>query len=101
MKWFVDLATRTKLFLSFGLMVLFLLVVIVTAYYGLTTLRQSQDELFQDDFLSSVELVGLRSAQNRAHAELLEMMMITDKVRQQHSKEISGKGRRKPKRGSN
>ena len=83
MKWFVDLATRTKLFLSFGLMVLFLLVVIMTAYYGLTTLRQSQNELFQDDFLSSVELVGLRSAQNRAHAELLEMMMITDKVRQQ------------------
>ena len=27
MKWFVDLATRTKLSLSFGLMVVFLLVV--------------------------------------------------------------------------
>ncbi len=83
MKWFVDLATRTKLFLSFGLMVLFLLVVIATAYNSLTTLRQSQLELFQDDFLSSVELVGLRSAQNRAHAELLEMMMTTDRIRQQ------------------
>jgi methyl-accepting chemotaxis protein len=83
MKWFVDLATRTKLFLSFGLMVLLLLVVVATAYNSLTTLRQSQLELFQDDFLSSVELVGLRSAQNRAHAELLEMMMTTDRVRQQ------------------
>ena len=28
MKWFVDLATRTKLFLSFGLMIVFMLVVI-------------------------------------------------------------------------
>jgi methyl-accepting chemotaxis protein len=83
MKWFVNISTRTKLFLSFGLMVLFLLVVIAIAYNGLTTLRQSQLELFQDDFLSSVELVGLRSAQNRAHAELLEMMMTTDTVRQQ------------------
>ena len=83
MKWFVNLATRIKLFLSFGLMVVFLLVVIATAYYGLTALRQSQDELFQDDFLSSIALVELRSAQNRARTQLLEMMMTTNRTKQQ------------------
>lgn len=83
MKWFVNLATRTKLFLSFGLMVVFLLIVITTAYYGLTTLRQSQNELFQDDFLSSIALVELRSAQNRARVQFLEMMTTKDSIKQQ------------------
>ena len=57
MKWFVDLATRTKLFLSFGLMIVFMLVVIGAAYLGLTSLRQSQETLFRDDFLPSIELL--------------------------------------------
>jgi methyl-accepting chemotaxis protein len=83
MKWFVNLATRIKLFLSFGLMVIFLLIVIVTAYNGLSALHQSQVELFQHDFLPSIELIKLRSAQNRAHGQLLEMMMTKDKIKQQ------------------
>ena len=83
MQWFINLSTRIKLFLSFGLMVFFLLVVIVTAYNGLTTLRQSQEELFQNDFLSSVELIELKADQNRIRAQLLEMMMITDRTKQQ------------------
>ncbi|MFH0785057.1 MAG: methyl-accepting chemotaxis protein [Pseudomonadota bacterium] len=86
MNWFINLATRTKLFLSFGLMVGFLLVVIGTAYRGLTTLRQSQEELFQNDFLSSVELVQLRSDQNRSRGQLLEIMMINDKNKRQELK---------------
>ena len=83
MKWFVDLATRTKLFLSFGLMIVFMLVVIAVAYLGLTAVHRSQESLFQDDFLPSIELLKLRSSQNRAHAQLLEMMMTRDRARQQ------------------
>ncbi|HSO08453.1 MAG TPA: MCP four helix bundle domain-containing protein, partial [Desulfoprunum sp.] len=94
MKWFVDLATRTKLFLSFGLMIVFMLVVIGAAYLGLTTLRQSQETLFRDDFLPSIELLKLRSSQNRAHAQLLEMMMIEDRARQQElEQDIAAKSR--------
>ena len=83
MKWFVNLATRIKLFLSFGVMVVLLLVVIITAYNGLATLDKSQDALFRNDFLPSIELMKLRSAQNRAHAQLLEMIMTKDRVKQQ------------------
>ena len=83
MNWFVNLSTRTKLFLIFGFMVFFLLVVIAIAFNGLTTIRQSQDELFQQDFLSSIELVELRSDQNRTRAQVLEMMMIKDTIKQQ------------------
>lgn len=83
MNWFLNLATRIKLFLSFGLVVFFLLVIIATAYNGLVDLGQSQNELFQDDFLSSIELVNLRSDQNRVRAQMLEMIMIDDRAKQQ------------------
>jgi methyl-accepting chemotaxis protein len=82
MKWFVDLSTRVKLVLSFGLMVFLLLVVITTAYRGLVSLYQSQEALFQQDFLSSIALVQLLADQNRVRAELLEMMMIKDRDKQ-------------------
>lgn len=83
MNWFLNLATRIKLFLSFGLVVFFLLVIIATAYNGLVDLSQSQNELFQDDFLSSIELVHLRSDQNRVRAQMLEMIMTDDRAKQQ------------------
>jgi methyl-accepting chemotaxis protein len=83
MKWFVNLAMRTKLFLSFGLMIVVLLAVIATAYNGLTTLHLSQEELFRNDFLPTIELLELRSSQNRVRTQILEMMMTKDKAKQQ------------------
>lgn len=47
MKWFVDLPTRSKLFLGFGLMILFLVVVIVTAYSGIMAIQISQKSLYE------------------------------------------------------
>lgn len=92
MKWFVDFSTRTKLFLSFGLLVLFLLLVIGIAYNGIETLHQSQDKLFLEDFKPSIVLVELRSNQNRVRAQLLEMMLLTDRIKQQEiKKEIEKK----------
>jgi methyl-accepting chemotaxis protein len=82
MNWFVNLSTRLKLILSFGLMVFFLLIVIVTAHNGIIAIRESQEALFQKDYLSSIELVQLHSDQNRVRAQLLEMMMINDKSKQ-------------------
>lgn len=81
MNWFVNLSTRLKLVISFGLMIFFLLVVIITAYNGLTTIRQSQAELFQDDFLSSLGLVKLEADLNRARVQVLEMMIVQDRTK--------------------
>ena len=83
MKWFVNLATRIKLFLSFGVMLLLLLVVITTASTGLTDFRQSQEELFRNDFLPAIELLQLRSNQNRVRAQILQMIMTKDRAKQQ------------------
>lgn len=78
MNWFIHLAMRTKLFLSFGMMIVFLLAVIAITSNGLKAIHRSQEQLFQNDFLPSVELLKLRSTQNRAHAQLLEMKITED-----------------------
>ncbi len=65
MTWFTHLATRTKLFLCFGLMVVLLLVVIAAAFHGLSSLKQSQHDLFKKDFLSSLEFERLLADRNR------------------------------------
>ena len=83
MKWFLDRKTKTKLFFGFGLMVLLLLTVIATAYVGISNIGKSQAELFHKDFMVSTELIQIRSEQNRNRAQLLEMMMVKDRARQQ------------------
>jgi methyl-accepting chemotaxis protein len=94
MKWFVNLSTRIKLILSYGLLVFFLLMVIGIAYNGLGALHHSQDELYREDFQPSLELIELRSDQNRVRAQLLEMMIHSDKTRQQElEKEIRERSR--------
>ena len=42
MKRFIDLSTRGKLFVSFGLMIVLLAIVLVTAYRYLTKIQSSQ-----------------------------------------------------------
>ena len=48
MKWFINLSTRIKLFLSFGLMVFFLLVVIGIAYNGLGKHEANMGRVMKD-----------------------------------------------------
>jgi len=83
MTWFLDRTTKTKLFLVFGLMVVFLFCVIVTAYTSITAIQKSQSDLFREDFLPTTELIELRSDQNRVRAQLLEMMITKNRAKQQ------------------
>jgi methyl-accepting chemotaxis protein len=83
MKWFLDLTTRTKLFVGFSLMIIFLLVVIVTAYTGITAIRESQKHLYEEEFANAVDLTALISHQNAARAALLTMMSMTQRSDQE------------------
>lgn len=76
MKWFLDLTTRGKLFAGFGLMIVFLATVIVTAYLGITAIQASQKNLYDEDFANAVDLLNLRSDQNGVRVALLSMMMV-------------------------
>ena len=53
MKWFLDLSTAAKLFLSFGMMILFLAAAILAANRGINATRQSQKEV-QKELMSAV-----------------------------------------------
>ncbi len=83
MKWFVNLATRTKLFIGFGLVFIILLAVILTAYSGFISIQRSQSDLYLKNFLPALNLVELIADQNRTRADIEEMMLTKDSVSQQ------------------
>lgn len=82
MNWFLNLSTRSKIISSFGLMFVLMAVVIVTAFTSIRAISESQRELTLAAFPSALNMVEIRSAQNRARAQVLEMMMSSDRSRQ-------------------
>ncbi|MFH2083613.1 MAG: methyl-accepting chemotaxis protein [Pseudomonadota bacterium] len=75
MKWFLNLATRNKLFLGFGLMFAFLATVIAAAYWGIASIQASQQRLYQREFANAIDLLNLRSDENGARAAALSIMI--------------------------
>ncbi|MHB8836965.1 MAG: methyl-accepting chemotaxis protein [Candidatus Methylomirabilia bacterium] len=80
MKWFVDLAIRTKVLIGFGVMWLFLAAVTVVAYRGLEGIRLSELELHDNNFQVALELRAFRANQNFTRAKILEMMLAPEKA---------------------
>lgn len=83
MQWFNNLSTRSKIVCCFSLMCALIVIVIVTAYLGITATTRSQQELFNENFTVSLDIVEMRADQNRARAQLLEMMMTSDRAKLQ------------------
>ena len=71
MGWFNNLALRMKLLLGFGMIVLFLVFIVVSAYRTITALRTSQVALYETDFSAAVLLKDVRSNQNAIRANVL------------------------------
>ncbi|MBZ0090625.1 MAG: methyl-accepting chemotaxis protein, partial [Sulfuricellaceae bacterium] len=74
MKWFLNLSTRGKLFLGFGLMIVFLATVIAAAYTGIASVQASQKHLYQQEFANVIDLLNLRSDENGTRAAMLSLM---------------------------
>jgi methyl-accepting chemotaxis protein len=84
MKQFINnLSTRAKLILSFGAMGLLLAVVIVAAYVSLARITQSEKKLHEVYSTEAIQLRQLQSQQNFNRAQILNMMLTTDKSQQQ------------------
>ena len=79
MKWMLNLSTRTKLFSAFGLMFLFLAVVVITGYSGITTIVNSQKVLDQIYLANIADIKEIRSNQNAIRSNILEMSLIKGK----------------------
>jgi methyl-accepting chemotaxis protein len=83
MKWFLNLTTRNKLLLGFGLMIVFLVAVITVAYQGIATIQAVQQKLYKEEFANAQDLMKLRMNQNGVRASLLSMMLVTKRADQE------------------
>jgi methyl-accepting chemotaxis protein len=83
MQWFLNLTTRAKLFLAFGLMLLLLASVMVTAYLDIRAIQESQKSLYEEEFTTAVDLKDIRSNQNAIHAASLAMLLVTQRSGQE------------------
>jgi len=109
MKWFLNLTTRSKLFLGFGLMIVFLASVIATAYRGIATVQASQHSLYQKEFANAVDLLNLRANENGVRAAALDMTVAATRSDREfwhrdikkRSKEISATTQRLLERNRN
>ncbi|MCK9208457.1 MAG: methyl-accepting chemotaxis protein, partial [Salinivirgaceae bacterium] len=83
MKNFINLSTRAKLLLSYGLIWILFLTVIIIAYQGLQNITQSEKKLHNVNFQIALELRELRSHQNFNRAAILDMMLTKNRAEQQ------------------
>ncbi|WP_035057559.1 HAMP domain-containing methyl-accepting chemotaxis protein [Andreprevotia chitinilytica] len=82
MKRFLDLNTRLKLLLGFGVALLGLLIVIALAYSRLTDIEASQKTLFEHDFSMATELIEFRADENRLRSLMLEVQLENRRAEQ-------------------
>jgi len=83
MKWILNLSTRAKLFLGFGLVIVLFGVAVGTAFQGIRAIRDSETRLFEVDHANAVDLARLESNLNRARADALTMLGKTDRAEQE------------------
>jgi methyl-accepting chemotaxis protein len=83
MQWFLNLSTRGKLFAGFGLMIMLLAIVAVTAYKGITEIQESQKSLYQQEFADALEIKDIRSNQNAIRGDLFAMILLTGRADQE------------------
>ncbi|MHB9072280.1 MAG: methyl-accepting chemotaxis protein [Desulfobaccales bacterium] len=83
MKWFVNLSTRNKLLSGFGLIVLFLFLVVVVAYRGITSSQEVYKTLLKEEIGVVANLVEYRANMNRQRLDMLRMVSTSDKNEQQ------------------
>lgn len=83
MKWFLDLTMRGKLFVSFGLIIAFMVAVIATAHIGVKAIQDSQKTLYRKDFANVVDLLNIRSNINGIRAGMLSMMLTAQRSDQE------------------
>ncbi len=83
MNWIANFSTRAKIISGFGLMILLLIVVIGFAYSNLAAIQKSQQGLYETNFVQVMNLLELRTDFNRNRALMVEMILTTDKTKQQ------------------
>jgi len=85
MQWFLNLSTRNKLLLGFGLSTSLLAVIVVTGYWGMTQINKSAEGLYRINFANATDLWALRAHINSSRSALLTMLLVKEKAEQERS----------------
>jgi methyl-accepting chemotaxis protein len=83
MNWFLNLRTRAKLFWSFGLLIVLMLVLTGTAYRTITTLQDSQENLYHQHFTLASDLLIIRKNLNAERAGAMAMLISANRADQE------------------
>src|SRR3990167_9287590 len=75
MFWFNNLKTRSKLFLSFGLLLSCLAITTACAVQTIGDLKKQSERLYSIDMTTSLEFMTLRNDINRMRVALLGMIL--------------------------
>jgi methyl-accepting chemotaxis protein len=75
---FIDLSTRAKLFIGFGLMLVFLAAVIGLAFFTTRSIVESQKRLYERDFAIALNLTGMENNLNGQRVAVLTMLSRPD-----------------------
>jgi methyl-accepting chemotaxis protein len=79
MKKFRDLPVKTKIFVSFGIMILLLVIVAVTAYLSVANIQENNKKIYQDDFTNVVDILEVQAYNAANRDAVLSMIIETDK----------------------
>jgi hypothetical protein len=78
-KWFLDLSTKAKLSISFGILILILAAVIGAAYSNLKDLQKQQTLVFGNAFVKMSLLQEFRGDLENARSQMLELIARAEK----------------------
>src|SRR5208337_703843 len=81
MKWFIDLSTRSKLFVSFGTMIILFSIIVAASYISLMDIRTLQKKMYEEEFMNMADLKDVRFYQDRLRLISLTMLAVKDKQR--------------------
>ncbi len=82
MDWFRGRRTRTKLFMCFGLMTVFVLATAVLGHQALASLTHDLTAMYQEQFLVALSIADTGSSLNAVRATLLAMLAAPDRAAQ-------------------
>ncbi len=83
MQYFMNLSTRAKLAIGFGILILLLIGVSIKSIHDIDSLRQSQQTLYEDDLAIGLALMTMRNNINREAAILLLIPQVDNQTRAQ------------------
>ena len=83
MNWLLNVSTRAKLFLGFGLMLVFLVIVGASAWWSIASIQEVQKALYEEDFADVSDIQEVLASLDENRAGLLSMLLLTQRSEQE------------------